>query len=127
MTIDPVLMCAACGAVTLHLFVERQPHPRRPGELPYVDCVYECDACGEQRRWGNEPREETAYGLRLAADALAHAVDKHGMRRERCPACGGMSADCSTCGDDGKAWVFDRPEPCGRRCPLAGLDPSERE
>ena len=35
-----------------------------PGELPYVDCIYECDVCGHERVWGNEPREETAYGLR---------------------------------------------------------------
>ena len=127
MNIDPVLMCVGCGAPTLHIFVERRPAPRKPGELAYVDFIYECDRCGATRAWGNEPREETAYGRKLADEDLAHAVDKHGMRRERCPACGGMSADCTTCGDDGKAWVFDRPEPCGRRCPLAGLESSESE
>ena len=95
--------------------------------MPYVDCIYECDVCGEQRAWGNEPREETAYGRRLAVEALAHAVDRHGMRRKRCPTCDGRDPDCTSCGDDGKAWVFESPNPCGPGCPLAGLVPPEGE
>ena len=122
MNIDPVLMCQRCGAPRLHVFVERRPHPRLPGELLYVDCVYECDRCGAQRLWGNEPREETAYGRHLADEAFAHVVDKHGMRREPCPACRGVSSDCSECGDDGEAWVFDNLDPCGPTCPLVGLE-----
>jgi hypothetical protein len=127
MNINPVLMCADCAAPMLHIFVERRPVPRKPGELAYVDFIYECDRCGATRAWGNEPREETAYGRKLADEDLAHAVDKHGMRRERCPACGGAGLDCSECDDDGQAWVFDDLEPCGPGCPIAGLEPPERE
>ncbi len=127
MTIDPVLMCARCGAPTLHIFIDRQPHPRRSGQRLYVDCLYACDVCGQQRRWGNEPREETAYGVRLAEEALAHAVDKHGMRRVRCSACGGFNADCTTCDEDGKTWAFDRPEPCGPGCSLPTLEQTVEE
>ena len=127
MNIDPILMCAACEAPTLHLFVERRPQPCRFGEVPYVDCIYECDTCGKQRPWGNEPREETAGGRRLAAEDLAHAVDRHGMRRAACPACGGGGLDCNRCDDDGQTWVFDNPEPCEAACPLAGLEPMVEE
>ena len=128
MNIDPVLLCQKCRAPRLHLFIERRPTLRHPAErLLYVDCVYACDRCGQQRVWGNEPREETAYGVRLAAEALAHAIDEHGMRRESCRSCGGRDADCPRCGDDGKEWVFARPTPCGPRCPLAALEQGERE
>jgi len=125
--INPILMCAKCKTPTLHIFIERRPTPRHPGDLPFIDCVYACDRCGRERVWGNEPREETAYGLRLAEEALAHAVDKHGMRREACPSCAGRDADCTKCGDDGKAWVFDQTAPCGPRCPLAGFEQGEHE
>ena len=86
----------------------------------YVDFIYACDGCGAVRAWGNEPREETAYGRELADEALAHAVDNHGMRRERCPACRGASLDCSECGDEGEVWVFDNLEPCGPELPDRG-------
>lgn len=122
MNIDPILMCAKCGSPTLHIFVERRPARRRPGEPAYVDCLYACDRCGSPRTWGNEPRRETAHGRELAESAFAHAVDQHGMRRERCPACGGASFDCSECGDEGEVWVFDSVDPCGEDCPLAGLE-----
>ena len=121
MNIDPVLMCETCGAPQVHVFVERRPQPRQLGELPYVDCIYECDGCGAIRAWGNEPREETAYGRRLAEEAFAHAVDRHGMRRKRCPSCRGVGLDCAECGDEGEAWVFDSLEPCGPACPITGL------
>jgi hypothetical protein len=121
MNIDPVLMCGRCGAPKLHIFVERRPHPRQPGDLAYVDFVYACDRCGAIRTWGNEPREETAYGRQLAEAALAHAVDSHGMRRRRCPACRGVGLNCSECGEEGDAWVFDSLEPCGPDCLIAGL------
>jgi len=126
MTIDPILMCKVCGTPTLHIFVERRSLTRRPGELAYTECFYECDGCGATRAWGNEPRAETAYERRLAADALAHAVDKHGMHRERCPACNGAGANCSECGNEGEVWLFDDLEPCGPACPIAALDPPER-
>jgi hypothetical protein len=127
MNIDPVLMCARCRAPKLHLFVERRPAKRMPGELLYVDFIYECDGCSAQRPWGNEPREETAYGRKLAHEAFAHAVDVHGMRRRRCPACGGAGSDCSECGDEGEVWTFDALEPCSSTCPLAGIERSESE
>jgi hypothetical protein len=123
MNIDPVLICEPCQLPTLHIFVERRPQPPQPGETLYVDCIYECDLCGDRRPWGNEPREETAYGIKLAAEALSHAVEKHGMRRERCPSCRGADFDCVRCGDDGKTWVFDDPNPCDDACPLASLEP----
>src|SRR5438270_138870 len=75
----------------------------------------------------NEAREETAYGVRLADEALAHAVDKHGMRRATCPSCAGRDAGCPRCGDDGKAWLFDLPTSCGPRCPLAVFEQGEPE
>jgi hypothetical protein len=127
MNIDPILMCGKCGVPTLHIFVERRPEPRQPGELPYVGCVYECDGCRTRRAWGNEPRQETAYGRRLADAVLAHAVDSHGMRRERCTACRGMAFECSECGDEGETWVFDSLEPCGNDCPVAELGRSVNE
>src|SRR5262245_35701349 len=106
-------MCGRCRVPTLHIFVERRPKRRAPGDPAFVDCFYACDACGAQRAWGNEPREETAYGKRLAAAELTHAVDVHGMRRADCPACRGTGFDCSECADDGQIWTFDDPEPCG--------------
>src|SRR5690348_6070498 len=124
MNISPILMCARCGAATLHIFVERRPQPRQPGELAYVDFIYECDACSAVRIWGNEPRRETAYGRQLADAALAHAVDKHGMRRVRCPACRGVGSDCAECSDDGEVWTFDSVDPCAPNCPIAGLLPA---
>jgi hypothetical protein len=122
MNVCPILMCARCASPTLHIFIERRPARRRPGEPAYVDCVYVCDWCGTSRAWGNEPRSETAHGRELAEAALAHAVDEHGMRRERCPACRGAGRDCSECGDEGEVWVFDSLDPCGEDCPLAGLE-----
>lgn len=127
MNVDPVLMCVRCEAPTLHIFVERRPARRRPGEAAFVDCFYSCDGCGTVRAWGNEPRTETAYGRQLAEAALAHAVDEHGMRRERCSACGGASIGCSECGDEGEVWVFDEVEPCGPDCLIAGLERPENE
>ena len=120
MNINPILMCARCGAATLHIFVERRPQRRQPGELAYVDFIYRCDRCGTVRPWGNEARAETANGRKLADAALAHAIDKHGMRRERCAACHGASLDCTECGDEGEVWFFDSLDSCGPRCLIAG-------
>ena len=117
MNIDPILMCGRCDAPKLHIFVERRPAPHLPGELLYDDLLYACDGCGAVRGWGNEPREETAYGRWLSKEAFAHAVDRHGMRRGRCPACRGAAVDCDECGDEGKAWVFDRPGALWARLP----------
>ena len=123
MNVVPVLVCDRCKAPTLHIFVERRPQQRVPGEPAYVDCIYTCDACGAVRRWGNEPREETAYGRRLAEGDLAHAVDVHGMRRQRCPSCRGLGFDCAECDGEGRIWIFAAPEPCGPECPIAGFEP----
>jgi hypothetical protein len=119
--IDAVLMCARCRAPTLHLFVERRPQRRSPGEPAFVDLVYGCDACGAPRSWGNEPREATAYGRRLGEASFAHAVDIHGMRRQACRACRGAGLDCGECGDEGEIWAFKSPEACGPNCPLRGV------
>jgi hypothetical protein len=122
MNIDPVLMCGRCAAPTLHIFLERRPQARRPGELPYVDFIYECDRCEMARAWGNEPREETVYGRRLAEAIFAHAMDSHGMRRDRCPVCHGAGLDCQECGDEGETWIFTIPGPCGPACPIGDLN-----
>ncbi len=121
MNINPILMCGRCQAPTLHIFVERRAAPHRPGELLYNNLTFACDGCGAIRVWGNEPREETAYGRWLSKEAFAHAVDKHGMRRARCSSCYGSGRDCLECGDEGKSWIFDNPEPCGPDCPIEGL------
>ena len=121
MRIDPVLMCARCRAPTPHVFIERRPKRRSPGQLAFVDLVYGCDACGAPRPWGNEPREATIYGRRLGDEAFIHAVDVHGLRRETCRACRGTGLDCSECGDDGQTWVFETPGACGPKCPLDGI------
>jgi hypothetical protein len=122
MNIDPVLMCARCQSPTLHIFVESRPARRRPGELAYVDFIYACDRCGSVRPWGNGPRKETVYRREIADATLAHAVDEHGMRLERCTACGGGSSlDCSECDDEGEVWVFDSLDPCGPACPIADV------
>ena len=122
MNLDPVLVCDRCGRATLHIFAERRPHPRVPGEESFVDLIYACNRCGALRPWGSEPREETAYGRRLAKVELTHAIDAHGMRRVDCPACRGTGFDCSECRDDGQIWIFAVPRSCGPRCPLAGID-----
>ena len=127
MNLDPVLVCDRCGRATLHIFAERRPGPRAPGEDPFVDLIYGCNRCGALRRWGSEPREETAYGRRLAKVELTHAIDTHGMRRVDCPACRATGFDCAECGDDGQIWIFDVPRSCGPSCPLAGIDPSVAE
>jgi hypothetical protein len=127
MNIAPVLVCERCHARRLHIFVGRRPQGRVPGELAYVDCIYACDACGAVRVWGNERREETAFGRRLAGPDLAHAVDVHGMRRRTCPACRGLALDCSECDGDGRIWVFAAPEPCGPECPIAAFEPPVSE
>ena len=113
MKLDPVLMCARCRAATVHIFVERRARRRAPGEAAFVDLIYECDVCSAPRTWGNEPRHETAYGRRLSEAALTHAIDIHGMRRERCPACRGVGFDCSECGDDGTRHKDKQFEICG--------------
>jgi hypothetical protein len=64
MTADRGLVSAPSGGTrlrraTLHIFAERGPHPRAPGEDPFVDLIYACNRCGALRRWGSEPREET--------------------------------------------------------------------
>jgi hypothetical protein len=125
--LDPVLVCERCRAPKLHIFVDRRPQRRVPGDAAFVDCIYACDTCGAVRRWGNEPREETAYGRRLADAGLAHAVDVHGMRRKRCPACRGLGFDCSECDGEGRIWVFATPESCGPSCPVAAFAPSVTE
>ncbi len=127
MTIDPFLMCAECATPTLHVFTERRPQARKRGELPYVDCIYECDVCGSQRAWGNEPREETLYGRRFAAEEVAHLLDRHDMRRMPCPTCAGSDLDCPRCDDNGQAWVICKPQPCRPGCLLAAFDPVEDE
>ena len=127
MNIDPILMCARCESATLHIFVERRPQRRAPGEPAYVDVIYACDRCGTVRPWGNEPRAETAHGRQLAEAALAHAVDEHGMRRGRCPACRGTGLDCAECEDEGEVWLFDSLGSCGPRCLIAGLGLSVNE
>jgi hypothetical protein len=121
MNINPILMCGRCDAPKLHIFVERRPAQHLPGELLYDDLLYVCDGCGAIRAWGNEPRGETAHGRWLSKEAFAHAVDRHGMRHGRCPACRGAGRDCDECGGEGKAWVFDSLEPCGPDCPIDGL------
>jgi hypothetical protein len=118
MNIAPLLPCDHCHAATLHIFIDRRPQRRAPGEWAYVDCLYACDVCSTVRKWGNERREETAYGRRLADAVLAHAVDVHGMRRKRCAACRGLGLDCSECDGAGQIWVFAKPEPCGPDCPV---------
>jgi hypothetical protein len=127
MNIAPLLVCAHCHAAKLHIFVDRRSRRRAPGEWAYVDCLYACDACGTVRTWGNERREETAYGRRLAGADLAHAVDVHGMRRKRCRACGGLGFDCSECDGDGRIWVFATREPCGPKCPIEAFEPPVSE
>jgi hypothetical protein len=124
MNIAPVLVCGQCHAAKLHIFIGRRPRRRSRGEWAYVDCLYLCDACGTVRTWGNEPREETAYGRRLADADLAHAVDVHGMRRKKCPACRGLGFDCSECDGEGRIWVFATPEPCGPKCPIEAFEPA---
>jgi len=123
MNLAPLLVCGRCHIPTLHIFVERRAQPREAGELAYVDCIYACNACSTIRAWANEPREETAYGHRLAEAALAHALDVHGMRRQRCPACRGLALDCSECEGEGQIWIFDKLEPCGTECPIAAFEP----
>jgi len=125
--LDPVLMCARCRAATIHIFVERRVRRRAPGEPAFVDLIYECDVCSAPRTWGNEPRHETAYGRRLSEAALTHAIDVHGMRREKCAACRGIGFDCSECGDDGQVWVFEDAEPCGPACSVAAFAPAGNE
>ena len=127
MNLAPVLMCDRCRTARLHIFVERRPQRRALGDPAFVDVIYACDVCGASRSWGSEPREETAYGRRLAEVEVAHAVDVHGMRRIDCPACRGVGFDCSECGDDGQIWVFDLVEPCGPSCPIAGFEPPVSE
>jgi bacterioferritin-associated ferredoxin len=127
MNLDPVLMCGRCRVATQHIFVERRAHPRALGEAAFFDLFYECDVCSAVRPWGNEPRQESAYGRRLAEETLSHAIDAHGMRRERCSACRGVGFDCSECGDDGQVWIFDNAEPCGPTCPIAGFESAGNE
>jgi hypothetical protein len=127
MNINPVLMCGQCRAFTLHIFVDRRPARHVPGEFLYNDLKFACDRCGEIRVYGNEEREETAYGRWLNKEAFAHAVDKHGMRRVRCPSCHGSGNDCLQCGGEGKSWAFSSREPCGPDCPIAGLGHPEDE
>jgi hypothetical protein len=119
MRINATLSCSECRRPTLHIFVERRPQAREPGQIAYVDLIYECDGCGANRVWGNEPRQATAAGRRLGEAAFSHAVDHHGMRRQECPACRGTGHDCAECNDDGEVWVFDTVEPCGPECPFA--------
>jgi hypothetical protein len=118
MTINATLVCGRCKAATLHIFMERRPQKRRPGEFAYVDLVYECDRCGSTRVWGSEPRQATAAGRRLEEEAFAHAVDDHGMKRQMCAACRGLGLDCSECDGEGQVWAFESLEPCGPECPL---------
>lgn len=127
MKIDPVLMCERCGRPTLHIFFDRRPLPREPGELAYVDLVFACDVCGTRRLWGTELRGETAYGRRLVKEDFIHAVERHGLHRARCTACNGSGLDCATCDDQGQTWVLGRPQPCGPACPIADLDSSVNE
>jgi hypothetical protein len=127
MNLAPVLVCDRCHAPTLHIFVERRPQPREAGEFAYVDCIYACNACSSVRAWGNELREETAYGRRLAEADLAHALDAHGMRRQRCPACRGLALDCSECDGEGQIWIFAAPDACGAICFMAAFEPPVSE
>jgi hypothetical protein len=127
MKVDPLLMCGKCSEPTLHIFVERRSLPHKPGELAFVELVYACDRCGRERIWGSEPREETAYGRRLAKDDFVHAIERHGLHRARCAACGGSGIDCAACADQGQTWVLDRLAPCGPTCPIAELDSSVDE
>src|SRR6185436_2901565 len=53
MTIHATLVCGRCKTATLHIFAERRPQKRRPGEFAYVDLVYECHRCGSSRVWGS--------------------------------------------------------------------------
>lgn len=126
MNIDPTLYCARCRTARLHLFAELRPQPRVPDEPAFVDCIYACEYCETVRTWGNEPREETVQGRRLAEGDLTHALDVHGMRRRECPACRGIESDCSDCNGVGRVWAFERPDPCGQTCPLTRFNPQVR-
>lgn len=118
MTIHARLVCRRCQVPTLHIFAERRPQKRRLGELAYVDLVFECHRCGSTRVWGSEPRQASAAGRLLAEEAFAHAVDAHGMKRQTCPACGGLGLDCGECNGEDEVWAFESLEPCGPACPL---------
>jgi hypothetical protein len=123
MTIDPVLICLHCGKPTLHLFVEMRARRPTPKEEPCADLIYACEDCGEERRWGNAVRDETAW-QRREDSILAHAVEVHGLRSETCPACKGAARGCVECDGEGEVMFFESPEPCGTGCPL---DRHERE
>jgi hypothetical protein len=117
MTIDPVLMCLQCGKPTLHLFVERRTHRPVPKDEPYDDFLYTCDECGEERRWGNELRDESTW-QRREESVVRHAVEVHGLCSVLCPVCGGLGHGCDKCAGEGTVMFFDDPEPCGAGCPL---------
>jgi hypothetical protein len=122
MNVAPFLPCAKCAAATLHIFIETRARPRRPGKIPYLDCIYECDVCHETRPWGNKPRDATIYGRRLSDALFVHALERHGMRWEKCPRCRGMGNDCAECGDEGETWIFGSLAPCGPGCLIEDLE-----
>jgi hypothetical protein len=127
MNVAPVLVCKQCAAPRLHIFIETRPRRRRRGEIPYVDCIYACDACGASRPWGIQSREATIHGRRLSDAMFVHAQDEHGMRWSMCPHCRGVGAGCPECDGEGETWVFGSLEPCGPACLIEGLEPSVGE
>lgn len=122
MNVSPVLVCKRCGAPRLHIFIETRALGRRRGEIPYLDCIYACDACGARRPWGTQPREATVNGRRLSHAMFVHAQDEHGMRWATCPRCHGVCAECAECAGEGEAWVFKSLDACGPACLLEGIE-----
>jgi hypothetical protein len=122
MNVAPLLMCRRCGAPRLHIFVETRPRGGQPGRIPYLNCIYQCHTCRVTRSWGTQPRDAIVRGRRLSDEIFAHALERHGMRWERCPRCRGVGNDCAECGDEGETWIFGSLEPCEPGCPIEDLD-----